>query len=320
MTVIVTLLLIFLIIFALALAAAFSFAFVRSSRDGSLEAGMDGVLKPYAERIREGFHFVDTSEHTRVYARSYDGLRLAASYYSCDSKRTVIVFHGYRSCAKRDYSCAVKMYMDMGMNVLLVDQRSHGESEGKLITFGVKERRDVVTWIDYVLEHFGEDTQIFLSGLSMGASTVMMAASLPLPENVKGIVADCGFTSPAEIIGKVAKQSFHINGKAAVAMLNPLCRLIGGFSLYECSTPEILAQSEIPILFIHGKSDDFVPCDMTVESYQAAGGKKEICLVEGAGHGLGYLVDQEGVTASLKIFFETYGTETNASGGRYAKV
>lgn len=300
-------LMILLLLLLLALVWAFSFAFVRSPRDGSLETGTDGVLKPYAERIKEGINFIDTREHTRVYAQSFDGLRLAASYYSCDSERTVIVFHGYRSCAKRDYSCAVKMYLDMGLNVLLVDQRSHGESEGRLITFGIKERRDVVTWIDYVLEHYGKDMQIFLSGLSMGASTVMMAASLPLLENVKGIVADCGFTSPADIIAKVAKQSFHINGKAAVAALNPLCRMIGGFSLYECSTPQILAESEIPILFIHGKSDDFVPCDMSVESYNAAKGKKQICLVEGAGHGLGYLVDQEGVTASLKIFFETYG-------------
>lgn len=298
---------ILLILLMLALAAAFSFAFVRSRKDGSPEMGTDGVLKPYAELIKEGINFIDTSEHTRVYARSFDGLRLAASYYSCGSKRTVLVFHGYRSCAKRDYSCAVKMYLDMGLNVLLVDQRSHGESEGRLITFGVKERRDVVTWIDYVLEHYGKDTQIFLSGLSMGASTVMMAASLPLPENVKGIVADCGFTSPAEIIAKVAKQSFHVNGKAAVAGLNPLCRIIGGFSLYECSTPKILEECDIPILFIHGKSDDFVPCDMTVENFNAARGKKEICLVEGAGHGLGYLVDREGVTASLRIFFDTYG-------------
>ena len=149
----------------------------------------------------------------------------------------------------------------------------------------------------------------------MGASTVMMAASLPLPENVKGIVADCGFTSPADIIAKVAKQSFHVNGKAVVAVLNPLCRMIGGFSLYECFTPQILANSDIPILFIHGKSDDFVPCDMSVESYNAARGKKEICLVEGAGHGLGYLVDREGVTASLKIFFETYGSAEAMSKG-----
>ena len=306
---------ILLLLLILVIARVFTFAFVRSRRDGSLEVNTDGGLKPYAELIREGINFVETREHTRVYAQSFDGLRLAASYYSCDSGRTVIVFHGYRSCAKRDYSCAVKMYLDMGLNVLLVDQRSHGESMGRLITFGVKERRDVVTWIDYVLEHFGDDTEIFLSGLSMGASTVMMAASLPLPENVKGIVADCGFTSPADIIAKVAKQSFHVNGKAAVAVLNPLCRMIGGFSLYECFTPQILANSDIPILFIHGKSDDFVPCDMSVESYNAARGKKEICLVEGAGHGLGYLVDREGVTASLKIFFETYGSAEAMSKG-----
>lgn len=299
-------LLLILLVLASAVTWAFCVAFVRKRKSGTIVINMEGELKPYAEMIKEGIHFVDTREHIRVYTESFDGLRLAASYYSCNSKRTVIVFHGYRSTGRRDYSCAVQMYLDMGLNVLLVDQRSHGESEGRLITFGVKERHDVVSWVHYVLDYLGEDMQIFLSGLSMGASTVMMAASLPLPENVKGIVADCGFTSPAAIIGRVAKQNFHVDGRVAVAVLNVMSRVIGKFSLYECDTPQILSSSDIPILFIHGKSDDFVPSQMSVESYNAARGEKEICLVEGAGHGLSYLFDREGVTAALKKFFDTY--------------
>lgn len=304
--IVIILVVLLLLLVSAALTWAFSLAFVRRRKRVVVNESLDESLKPYHEMIMEGMHYLDTTQYRRVSTQSYDGLRLAGRYYSCGSDRTVIVFHGYRSSARRDYSCAVKMYQDMGLNVLLVDQRSHGESEGKLITFGVKERRDVLSWIHFVLEEYGQDMQIFLSGLSMGASTVMMAASLQLPENVKGIIADCGFTSPADIIGRVAYQNFHINGSLAASVLDVLSRVIGRFSLYEMSTPQILANSDIPILFIHGKSDDFVPCEMSERSYAAARGPKEVCFVEGAGHGMAYLIDRESVEAALKKFFDTY--------------
>lgn len=302
------LLLILLILAAFALTWAFSMAFVRDSRFSALDddSSMSHMLDPFVEQIEEGKQFLRTAEHTRVHASSHDGLQLAASYYSCGSDCTLIAFHGYRSSAIRDFSCAVKMYLDMGVNVLLVDQRSHGDSEGRLITFGVKERFDVLTWVNFVLEHYGSDTSIFLDGLSMGSSTVMMSAALPLPSNVKGLIADCGYTTPAEIIGRVAEKNFHIKGALAARVLSMLCRLIGGFSLYEASAPKALASSLLPILLVHGKADDFVPPEMSITNYEAAKGPKQLCLVENAGHGCGFLYDRTGIEQALLTFINTY--------------
>lgn len=289
---------------------AFCFAFVRrrNTTDLGFNVG-DDFLGPYVEEMKEGMRFLDTTPYTTEEIVSYDGLKLRGRYYSAGSPNTVIVFHGYRSIGRRDYSCAVGMYMEMGLNVLMVDQRSHGESEGKLITFGVKERHDVLSWIEHVIARDGKETKILLSGLSMGSSTVMMAASLELPQNLVGIVADCGYTSPAEIIGKVAKQTFGLKPQLAARLLNVLSRTFGGFDLYECNTVDILAKSEIPILFIHGEADDFVPCEMSVRSYEAAKGYKDICLVKDAGHGLAYMVDKKGVRAKLEQFFQYCLTE-----------
>ena len=302
---------IILFLLLLALAWAFSTAFVRNSifsvfRDDS---SMSHMLEPFAHRIESGKEFLRTREHTRVYTKSHDGLTLSASYYPNNSNRTLIAFHGYRSTPQRDFSCAVKMYLDMGLNVLLVDHRSHGESEGKLITFGVKERYDVPTWVDYVLTHWGNETQIILDGLSMGSSTVMMASSLPLPPNVKGIIADCGYTSPAEIIGHVSEKTYKIKGSLAARVLSVLCRIVGGFSLYEASAPQALSQSDLPILFIHGKADDFVPAHMSLTNFEAARGSKRLCMVENAGHGISYLLDPDGIEDALREFVTKITTE-----------
>lgn len=300
-------LIILLLLLTGALTWAFSMAFVRDSRFSVLDdnSSMSHMLDPFLDQIEEGKAFLRTREHTRVYTTSYDGLKLAASYYSCGSASTLIAFHGYRSAAARDFSCAVKMYLDMGVNVLLVDQRSHGESEGRLVTFGAKERYDVLSWVNFILERHGADTRIFLDGLSMGSSTVMMAAALPLPANVKGIIADCGYTTPAAIIGRVAEKNFHIKGMLAAAALEPLCRLIGGFSLYEASAPKALAASDLPILIIHGKADDFVPPEMSVENYEAAKGPKHLYLVDEAGHGCSYLFDRTGIEQALREFLHS---------------
>lgn len=254
--------------------------------------------------IKEGIQHIDSLSFEQVYVKSFDGLTLAAKYYPVeqDTNKVMILFHGYRASGRRDYSCAVKMYMDLGYNILLVDERACGLSQGKLITFGAKERYDVISWIDFILERKGKDTKICLGGLSMGAAVVMMASSLGLPENVKCIVADCGYTSPAEIISHVAKTRFHVPGGIAVAILNIFCVLLGRFSLYKPNTLKALRENNIPILFIHGLADNFVPWDMTVRNYAVAKARKRMCLVEGAGHGRAYLTDKKKVTKTLIEF------------------
>lgn len=140
--------------------------------------------------------------YENVFITSFDGLRLHAKFYAApDPKAPVqIMFHGYKSAAERDFCGGLREGIDGGFNVLLVDQRAHGESEGKYLTFGVNERFDCLSWANYATERFGRDVKIYLYGISMGAATVLMASALPLPDSVSGIVADCGYTSPKDII------------------------------------------------------------------------------------------------------------------------
>lgn len=294
-----------LIAFAVILVFLFKFAFVRAdlAMANDLDSAMNKPLQPYREMIEQGQEFIKNHPFEWKTVESFDGLRLAARYYRRDgADRTMMLFHGYRSTGTRDFSCAVKSYYNMGMNVLLVDQRAHGSSEGKLITFGVKERRDVLTWIDHILNEEGEDMRIFLGGMSMGATTVLLSAGLDLPKNVKGIIADCGYTSPIDIIRKVAVQMFKVRGVVLIPLMNLGCRILGHFSLYGISTTDALRDNRIPLLFIHGKKDNFVPMEMSQKSYDAAGGPKKILLVDGADHGFSYLIDPDGVSETLEAF------------------
>lgn len=294
-----------LLILAAILMILFKFAFVRANlaMANDLDSALNRPLQPYRDKIEQGQDFIFNHPFEWVNTQSFDGLRLAARLYRKDgADRTIILFHGYRSIGTRDFSCAVKSYYNMGMNVLLVDQRAHGASEGKLITFGVKERRDVLSWVEYILNTEGKNSKIFLGGMSMGATTVLLSVGLGLPENVKGIIADCGYTSPVDIIRKVAVETFKIKGVVIIPLLNLGCKLLGHFSLYGISTVDALKNNNIPLLFIHGKKDGFVPCDMSCQAYEAAGGAKKIVLVDDADHGFSYLVDPDGVSRELETF------------------
>lgn len=264
-------------------------------------------LSKYKEQFEIGFKYIDSYKSKRVFTKSYDNLKLAGKYFDNDSDSTIILFHGYRSDGRFDFACAVKYYIDMGLNVLIVDQRASGESEGKLITYGIKERHDVVKWAEFVNRHYAPKN-IFLSGISMGASTVMMASNLNLPNNVRGIIADCGFTSASDIIKKVARESFKINATLILPLLNIGCKIYGKFSLDEIDTITALSQSNIPIFFIHGKCDGFVPCEMTEQSYQAAKAEKYICLVDDADHGVSFLKDTENIQKQIAEFVTRYSS------------
>ena len=298
-----------LILFTLVMLWLFCFAFVRrnDSDIDNLDAKHNRFLKEYRDIIKPGMDYIDNTPHRWVFTKSFDGLKLAARYFPVkDSKRTIILFHGYRSSAKRDFSCAVKMYCSMGLNVLLVDQRSHGKSEGRIITFGVKERYDALTWVDFVLKNYGNDTDIFLGGMSMGATTVLLSAGLNLPKNVKGIIADCGFTSPIAIIKKVSRQAFHISGFIVLPIMDFFCRIFGRFSIKGISTTDALAKSKTPIIMFHGTKDNFVPMEMSRENFDAAECEKQLFLVENADHGFSYFFDTRGVTENVHEFIYSH--------------
>ena len=299
---------IFLILFLLIVISAviyyfFSVAFVKLNigNPDDLNDSINKPLQKYKDIIQSGLDFIAQKPHEWVSTVSFDGLRLAARYFDNKSDKTVILFHGYRSSAARDFSCAIEMYTRFGFNILLCDQRSHGRSEGRLITFGIKESRDVKTWVEYVTEHYGTE-KILLGGMSMGATTVLLACGLSLPKSVKGVVADCGYTSPIEIMKRVAKKSMHINATMFLPFLNLYCKLLGGFSIYGADTRKIMKNTNMPVIFIHGSDDGFVPCEMSKEAYSVNTKNRKLVFVEGADHGLSYLIDKKTVENELERF------------------
>ena len=247
----------------------------------------------YSKYIRHSVAYLQEHNAKEATITSYDGLKLSGTWLETENaKGTIILAHGYRSCKLVEFSMVLDFYQGYGLNILLIDQRSHGKSEGMLITFGVKECQDVKKWIDWVNEN-ENNKPVILSGLSMGASTVLFLADEALPTNVKGIIADCGFTSPWEIISQVFRRVTHLPAAPSLWVAEVFARIFGGFSLRQKNTRQVLKNSKLPVLMVHGKADGFVPCEMSQQGYDACAGEKEIFLVEGADHGLSFLQDSQ---------------------------
>ncbi|MBO5357797.1 MAG: alpha/beta hydrolase [Clostridia bacterium] len=293
-------LILFLILFISLLFVFFNMAFVRKNNVGLGDVETSNYLKPYLEQLRPGIDFIDNHPCEEVSILSYDGLKLYGRYYDHNTDKTIILVHGYRSNGKHDFSGALKFYYDFGFNVLLIDQRSHGKSEGRLITFGVKESFDVRDWAEFLNKKYSPKS-IVLSGVSMGGGTVVFALKRDLPQNVKCVIADCGFTSPEAIIRKVGKDRFKINAKFYMPFLNAMTHIFGGFSIYE-STIDALKDNKIPVMFIHGEKDTFVPVEMSREALKAAGEYGSSIFVKEADHGLSYLVETERVVSETSEF------------------
>lgn len=258
---------------------------------------------PYAERIIDGILWFREQKTETVKIKSNDNLILVADLLpAINSDKVIILFHGYHSTAYNDFSYMIKYYHNKGYNLLLVNQRAHGKSEGKHIGFGVLERIDCLSWSKYVVDRFGKNVEIYLHGVSLGASSVLMASNAGLPDNVKGIIADSGFTSPNEIISKVIKDKYKLPGWLFVPAMSMYCNIFAHYGFYDFSTVDALANSSIPILIIHGKADDYVPCWMSKKSYDAAIGLKKILLVENAGHGMSYLEDEAKYLKEIENF------------------
>lgn len=244
-----------------------------------------------AEHISRMTHIMAKIPCEDVFITSHDGLKLHGRFYHLkDGAPVEILFHGYRSHPFRDCSGGHALSRKMGFNALVVDQRAHGESEGNSITFGIQERHDLCGWVRYCVHRFGKDVPIILSGLSMGAATVLMSADLDLPSNVKCIIADSPYSAPAAIIEKVCTDEHY-----PVALCRPLlhlgARLYGGFNLNETTAKKAVSNTAIPILLIHGEADHFVPCSMSLEIAQCCTAPVTLHTFPDAGHGLCYITD-----------------------------
>ncbi len=261
-------------------------------------------MKKVQEAIIEGrkFHLQNLGEPLVIEA---GGVELYAKRYTHEKpKGRIILMHGYRSIAENDFSVGARFYYELGYELILVDQRAHGRSGGTWIGFGILERYDCLAWIRFLNATYGE-LPTFLNGISMGATTVLMACGLELPANVKGVIADCGFTSPKEIIAHVMKRKLHL----PLFLLPPMSlfsKLFAGYYFGEYSAVDAMRQNKIPVLFVHGKDDHFVPPEMTLKNYEACAAEKELILVDGAGHGTSFLQDRPTVEKAVIAFLDRY--------------
>lgn len=236
--------------------------------------------------------------------RSWDGLKLRGKFYAGEAgKPLLLFFHGYRSTAERDGSGGFSLCREKGWNALMADQRAHGDSEGKTITFGAKERYDVVDWVNWAVRRFGEDQDIYLVGVSMGAATVLMASGLDLPPQVKGVWADCGYSTTEGVLRHMIRR-WHLPEPIAFAAVRLGGRLFGGFDVRETTPLEAVKQAKVPILLIHGEGDNVVPHGMAEELRSACAAPVEVVSVPEAHHGMSFYVDNAKYRAAVERLIE----------------
>ncbi len=264
------------------------------------------IYEPFWDVMRKWMEEVRALPYEEMTITSFDGLRLYGKYYECAPGNPIeLMFHGYRGSAERDLCGGVQRAFSLNHNVLIVDQLASGKSQGHVISFGINESRDCLAWVDFACKHFGPDVRLILTGISMGASTVLIAAGEPLPENVIGVLADCGFSSAKKIIRKVIRQMGLPDGLAyPFVRLGAL--LFGGFDPEKRSALEAVQSCKVPVIFFHGETDDYVPCDMSREVFEACPTRKELVTMPNAGHGLCYPVDPAGYLSAMREFFGTY--------------
>ncbi len=241
--------------------------------------------------------------HEEMSITSFDGLTLRGKFYEYAPNAPIeLMFHGYRGTAERDLSGGVARCFQLGRSALLVDQRGCSDSEGNVISFGINEHRDCLAWLDFAIQRFGKDVKIILTGISMGASTVLMVSDKDLPPNVLGILADCGFSSAKDIIKKVICQ-MGLPADIGYPFVKLGAKLFGHFDLEAHSAVEAVKHATVPVIFFHGDGDDYVPCEMSRINYEACTSKKKLVIIPRAGHGLSYPVAPDTYLNALREFF-----------------
>lgn len=270
-----------------------------------MSKGVTKALAPYREIIKKGNDWIedeyDNGHIKDIYIESFDKLNLHAIFIEHKNSRGIFLeCHGYRSTASRDLYASCYEYYDMGYSLLITDNRACNLSEGKYITFGIHESMDIHSWIEYLNREFpGKD--IILAGISMGASSILMSLRNTAENtSIRCAIADSGYISPYEEVLYCIKHYFRLNGRAFIDMIDVWCKLFAGFSLKENDTVSSLKEVKIPILFIHGLADEFVPPVNSEENYRRYDGIKQLELFENADHGMSYLIDPERYIESVR--------------------
>ena len=267
----------------------------------------DGQLAEECRQIAEAAGQARRLPTEEVSLVNRDGLTLRAHWYhAAQPKRLLILVHGWHSTWDRDFGMSMPFYHEHDCELLLIEQRCHGSSEGKMISYGDRERYDVLGWLDYAQSAHPE-LPIYLCGLSMGAATVLLCAGESIADRVTAIVADCGYTVPETVVAGRARKQLGRATDVTLAAVNLNCRLRGGFTLKSCSTTEAMKKNtSVPVLFIHGDSDELVPCSMSLENYLACAAPRELLIVHGAGHARSFLVDPDTYKSRVLAFFDAW--------------
>ena len=253
---------------------------------------------------QEAAEALEKAENEVVEIVSHDGVSLVGHWIPQENARRVIIaMHGWRSSWGYDFGLIRSFWEQNGCSVLYADQRGQGESGGDYIGFGPVERYDCLDWVNWVTGRCGNEIPIYLWGVSMGASTVLMASDLPMPGNVRGIVGDCGFTSPHAIWKHVATNNLHMRSQLRGTMANTMYRRKTRMDAAAFSTTDALSKTTIPVLFIHGTDDRFVPVEMTFENYKACHSPKKLLVVPGAGHCMSHFLEPNRYEAIVKEFW-----------------
>ncbi len=267
-----------------------------STRNNEFWAEIDRCSKALAEK-----------EHENVSIVSRDGVQLVGHWFKQDgAERVVIAMHGWRSSWTKDFGMISDFWFNNGCSVLFVEQRGQNNSGGDYMGFGLVERYDCLDWINWVIEQCGNDIPIYLGGVSMGATTVMMATGLELPQNVHGVVADCGFTSPHAIWKHVANNNLRMPYFMTGIVADAMCKRKINMGTNEYSTLDAMKNCSIPIMFVHGTDDRFVPIRMTYENYKTCAAPKKIMVVPGAGHGMSYYMAKDEYEAATIEFWKKF--------------
>lgn len=260
------------------------------------------LYKEYRELMQKGVEDMENTPGEDVSIISRDGCMLCGKLYVFkENAPLMIFFHGYHGVPAWDGYGFFKICKKHGINILMADQRAHGKSRGRFITFGIRERYDCKQWAEYAAERFGEKTALFLAGVSMGAASVMMSSELGLPKNVKALAADCGYSEPSAIIKETVRK-MGLPVKPVYMLIRLGARVFGRFDLEEAAALGAVRKLHIPILFIHGTRDSVVSPMMSDELYETCAGRKERVLIEGADHANSAMTDFEAYESAVMKF------------------
>ena len=270
------------------------------------------VDTPHYKVSRAGMAKMKELPNSDHYIQSRDGLKLHAYLFPANGeehpKKFVIGVHGYRSYSRPECAPYIEFYHSLGYSMLMVDDRAHAPSEGDYIGFGVLDRLDVTDWAKYLVETYGDDVEILLHGVSMGGATVCAASGEPdLPEQVKGIVADCAFASADEIVRYQLKEAMHLPSDILTPKIEKLCEKKIGFNFHDYSALEQVQKAKVPMLFVQGGKDTMVPPFMVHELYDAcASEQKKLLFVDEAGHGESIAFAPDEYHAAIQELFDIH--------------